>query len=70
MVQYLLAKGYCVQVQDRELFESTLREIIDAPPDLYPEQRMANEIAKRRARRLLGRIDDLFFSSPRVRGSR
>jgi hypothetical protein len=69
MARYLLAKGYCVQVQDRELFESTLREIIDAPSDLYPEQRLANEITKRRARRLLGRIDDLFFSSPRTAGS-
>ncbi len=70
MARYLLAKGYCVQAQDRELFESTLREIIAAPPDLYPEQRMANEIAKRRAGRLLDRIDDLFFSSPRAGGLR
>ncbi len=66
MARYLLAKCYAVQTQDRELFEITLREILEAPPDLYPEQRLANELAKRRARRLLERIDDLFFLSPWV----
>jgi hypothetical protein len=61
MAKYLLAKFYAVQTQDRELFETTLREIIDAPSDLFPEQRLANELAKRRARRMLERVDDLFF---------
>jgi len=59
--RFMLAKGVAVQTQDRELFETTLKEILAASPDLYPEQRLANELTKRRAKRLLARIDDLFF---------
>ncbi len=61
MSRFMMAKGYAVQTQDRELFETTLNEILEASPDLYPEQRLANELAKRRAARLLERVDDLFF---------
>ena len=61
MSRFMLAKGFAVQTQDRELFEKTLKEILAAAPDLYPEQRLANELTKRRAARLLTRIDDLFF---------
>jgi hypothetical protein len=61
MARFLLAKGYAVQTQDRKLFETTLNEILAASPDLYPEQRLANELTKRRAAHLLERIDDLFF---------
>ena len=61
MSKFLLARYYAVPAQDRGLFERTLREIISAPPDLLPEQRLANELAKRRAKRLLEREDRLFF---------
>ena len=61
MSKFLLAKCYAIQTQNKELFERTLKEILEASPDLYPEQRLANELAKRRARHLLDRVDDLFF---------
>jgi hypothetical protein len=61
MSRFMLAKGYAVQTQNRELFESTLDEILSSSPDLYPEQRLANELAKRRAAHLRARVDDLFF---------
>ena len=61
MAPFMLAKCYAFQTQNKELFEKTLQEIIDAPDDLFPDQRLANEIAKRRARRLLARVGDLFF---------
>lgn len=61
MAQFMLAKCYAFQTQDKELFEKTLHEIIAAPDDLFADQRLANELAKRRARHLLARIDDLFF---------
>jgi tetratricopeptide (TPR) repeat protein len=61
MAQYMLAKCYAFQIQNRELFEGTLQEIIEAPDDLFPDQRLANGIAKRRAKRLLARVNDLFF---------
>lgn len=45
--RYLCAKG------DHEGYKKTLQEIIDAG-DIFPEQRLQNAIAKRRARRYLG----------------
>jgi hypothetical protein len=53
------ARFYAVMVQDRALFRRLLEEVINAG-DVMPEQRLANVIAKRRARRYLAQIDDLF----------
>ena len=61
MAKFLLAKYYAAPVQDRELFEHILREILLAPANLFPEQRLANELARRRAERWLERADELFF---------
>jgi hypothetical protein len=60
LVRYLLAKTYAVQNQDRNLFESQLQAIMKSPVDLFPEQRLANEVARRKATQLLGQIDELF----------
>ena len=60
LVQYNYARTFAVQTQDRELFEQLLNEVI-AAPDLGNETRLQNKIAKRRARRLLGQADELFF---------
>jgi len=61
MAKLLFAKYYAAPAQDRELFERTLQEIISAPPDLFPEQGLANQIAKREAQRWLRYADDIFF---------
>ena len=53
------ARMYAVMVQDRALFRRLLEEVINAA-DVMPEQRLANQIAKRRARRYLAQIDELF----------
>jgi hypothetical protein len=58
--QVLYAKHYAVRIQDRGLFEETLKEVMDAPHDLLPEQNLANEIAKKQAKDLLEEVDDLF----------
>ena len=57
---YLYAKYYAVQNQDRELFVSTLKNIISAPVDLLPEKRFANEAVKLKAKHLLSKEDKLF----------
>ncbi len=57
---YFYARTYAVQTQDRDLFEKSLQEVIDALPDILPEQRLANEIAKQKAKYWLERVDDLF----------
>ena len=61
MAKYLFAKTYTVQQQDRDLFKRVLNEIINAPIDLLPEQRLANEIARKKATLLLEQEEDLFF---------
>ncbi len=69
MTRFLLAKYYAVRIQDRALFEQTLKEIISAPVDLNPEQGLANQLAKRNAERWLGYADDIFFSPSYVSSS-
>jgi hypothetical protein len=53
------ARFYAVMVQDRALFRRLLEEVI-AAGDVMPAQRLANQLAKRRAQRYLSQIDDLF----------
>lgn len=55
----LHARAYAVMIQDRALYRRLLEEVINAG-DVWPEQRLANTIAKGRARRYLDQIDDLF----------
>jgi hypothetical protein len=52
--KFALARSYYCMKGDKGSYEKTLREVIDAP-DLLPEQRLQNAIAKRRARRYLGK---------------
>lgn len=49
MTKVLFAQYYAVQYQDRALFEKLLSEVQGAGADVLPEQRLANELAKRRA---------------------
>jgi hypothetical protein len=55
-----MAKSYAVQVQDKELFLSLLKKVEDAPIDILPEQRLVNAVAKRKAKALAARVDELF----------
>ncbi len=56
----MMARFYCVITENRELFEKTLKAVLATPADVFPEQRLANELAKKRAARYLARIEDLF----------
>lgn len=60
LVSFLYAKTYAVQNQDRNLFKAQLKKVLEASVDVLPEQRLANQIAKRKATILLGEIDELF----------
>ena len=60
MHKVLYALYYAHQTQNRALFERLLTEVIKAPADILPEQRLANVIAQRRAHRYLSWTDDLF----------
>ncbi len=61
LAKVYFAKTYCVQVQERELFEATLLEVIDAPDDLAPEFQLVNAASKQMAERLLEEVDELFL---------
>ena len=60
MPKVMYARFYAVITQDRPLFEKTLKEVIAAPHDLWPEQRLPNELAKKRAQRYLAHAEDYF----------
>jgi TRAP transporter T-component len=60
IAQVFFAKTWCVQAFDAESFETSLREVIDAPPGLLPEAEFLNRIALLQARSLLARRDEIF----------
>jgi hypothetical protein len=53
LVPVLEARHYGVIAQDKTFFENTLNKVLATDPAVWPEQRLANEIAHRRARRYL-----------------
>ncbi|MDZ7261240.1 MAG: TRAP transporter TatT component family protein [candidate division KSB1 bacterium] len=60
MTQLYYARFYAVQVQDQKLFQNLLQQVLDASLDLLPEQRLANALAKEKAKRLLQKMEELF----------
>jgi hypothetical protein len=60
MPKVMYGRYYAVIVQDRDLFVKTLKDVIAAPNDLYPQQRLANALAKKRAERYLKKIEEYF----------
>ena len=60
MTQLYYAKTYAVATQNQQLFELLLKQIEDASLDVLPEARLANVIAKQKARRLLAQENELF----------
>ncbi len=60
MTQVLYAQYYDVQMQNREHFRKILNDVVNTDVTLFPEQRLANELAKRRAQILLQK-EKLFF---------
>jgi predicted anti-sigma-YlaC factor YlaD len=55
-----LAETAAVAAQDRAGFERLLREALATDPDRFPDERLSNLLAQKRARWLLSRADELF----------
>lgn len=55
-----MGRHYAVKRGDRDLFVSLMVEVLEAP-DLLPEGRLSNMIAKRRAARYLAQVDEFFI---------
>jgi hypothetical protein len=60
MVPVLYARYYARMAFDRELFERTLREVLEAPEQDSLDYRLINALARRRAERLLAEIEEYF----------
>ncbi|MFQ5672796.1 MAG: TRAP transporter TatT component family protein [Nitrospinales bacterium] len=58
--QVMYARTYAVQTQDRQLFETLLKGVLSAPAGILPGQRLANQVAKVKAKKLLESADELF----------
>ncbi len=56
-----LAEAVCVPAQDRAEFARLLNLALSVDPAAEPENRLATLVAQRRARWLLGRVEDLFL---------
>jgi predicted anti-sigma-YlaC factor YlaD len=55
------AESASVGAQDRQEFERLLHDALAVDPDAYPDGRLSNLVAQRRARWLLARADELFI---------
>jgi len=63
--KFLLARalmGYRVGLAkgDRKFFHDQLKQVLETAPSVWPEQRLANEVAHRKARRYLSKEKELF----------
>lgn len=61
IVYYLEAYSYCLFSQDRECFRRNLDYVLTAPKDIFPEQSLANAVARKKAKRLLLREEEYFL---------
>jgi hypothetical protein len=59
MVDVMFARGTAVARGDRALFEATLHRVLDADLARWPEHRLANELARIKARRYLAAAGEL-----------
>lgn len=60
LAKVYFARRYAVITQNRDLFQNTLVEVLRTDPAIWPDQRLANEIAHRRAHRYLNQEKEWF----------
>ncbi len=62
MWQYLYARYYAFAVNDRDLFVTTLENILSTPDDILPKETFINVAVKKKAENLLSHADDFFLA--------
>ena len=60
LARTLMAYRVGLANNDRKFFHEQLKIVLETPPSVWPEQRLANEVAHRKARRYLSHEKDLF----------
>jgi hypothetical protein len=60
LARTLMAYRVGLQTNDKVFFHEELKKVINTDPAVWPEQRLANEVAHRKARRYLSKEKELF----------
>jgi hypothetical protein len=60
MTDVYYAEYYARQTLNRDLFVSTLKRVLETPPDVEPELTLTNTLAQRKAKKLLTQVDEFF----------
>jgi hypothetical protein len=60
MAHVYYANHYIRKAQDKDLFLSVLKKVLETPADLSPELTLLNTVAKKKAQDLLNRVDEYF----------
>lgn len=60
MAYVYYAKYYAQKISDRELFVSTLQKVLETPAETSPDLVLANTVAKKEAKELLGHVEEYF----------
>lgn len=60
LARTLMAYRVGLAMNDRKFFHDQLKMVLETDPAVWPEQRLANEVAHRKARRYLSHEKDLF----------
>ncbi|CCQ92052.1 conserved hypothetical protein [Nitrospina gracilis 3/211] len=60
IIQVMYAKTLAVQTQDKQLYTRLLNEVVETPEGVLPGQRLANQVARLKAKQLLEDVDVLF----------
>ena len=60
MAYVYYANGYASQALDKDIFVSTLQTVLAAPVDAVPELTLLNTVAKKKAKELLGHVEEYF----------
>ena len=60
MTQVYYANYYAKKAFDRELYLSTLEEVLNTPADIVPELTLLNSVAHTKAQKMIAEADDYF----------
>ena len=60
MTDVYYARYYARQTLNKELFESTLKRVLETPASTEPDLTLANTLAQRKAKALLAQVDEFF----------
>ncbi len=60
MTDVYFAQHVARRAFDQDLFVATLKKVLDTPADIQPELTLLNTIARRRAEKMLARVEDYF----------